>query len=125
MDTKLEDHPLHKSQHGFQKGKSTETAISNTINRIEKHIYNGEHCMGVFLHIQAAIDSITPEHIRRALLKHGCNPDMVEWYYELLKHRNLSTTYDNFTLEITTDMGFPQVGVGSANFGLLHLMKQR
>ena len=97
-DTALEDKPLHTKQHGFQKGKSTETAISNTVNTIEKYIYNGEHCMGVFLDIQAAFDSITPEHIRRALIKHGCHPDMVEWYYELLKHRNLSTSYDNFFL---------------------------
>ena len=110
-DDALEDHPLHIKQHGFQKGKSTETAISNTVNKIEKHILNGEHCMGVFLDIQAAFDSITPEHIKRALLKHGCHPDMVEWYYELLIHRNLKTTYGNFELEVTTNMGFPQGGV--------------
>ena len=57
-DTALEDNPLHIKQHGFQEGKSTETAISNTIHKIEKHILNGEHCMGVFLDIQAAFDSI-------------------------------------------------------------------
>ena len=73
-DTALEENPLHIKQHGFQKGKSTETAISNTIHRIEKHILNGEHCMGVFLDIQAAFDSIKPEHIKNALLKHGCHP---------------------------------------------------
>ena len=37
-DTALEDNPLKRKQHTFQKGKSTETAISNTINKIEKHI---------------------------------------------------------------------------------------
>ena len=30
------DNPMHIKQHGFQKGKSTETAISNTIHKIEK-----------------------------------------------------------------------------------------
>ena len=35
-DTTVEDHPLHIKQHVFQKGKSTETAISNTVNKIEK-----------------------------------------------------------------------------------------
>ena len=71
--------------------------------------------MGVFLDIQAAFDSITPEHIKRALLKHGCHPDMVE----LLIHRNLKTTYENFELEVTTDMGFPQGGVCSAKFWII------
>ena len=50
--------------------------------------------MDVFLDIQAAFDSITPEHTKNALLKHGCPTDMVEWYYELLTHRYLETTYD-------------------------------
>ena len=59
------------------------------MNKIEKHILNGEHCMGVFLDIQAAFDSIKPEHIKNALLKHGCHPDMVDWYYELITHRNV------------------------------------
>ena len=40
------------------------SAISNTVHKIEKHILNGEHCMGLFLDIQAAFDSITPEHIK-------------------------------------------------------------
>ena len=37
MDLALEDHPIHKNQHGFQRGLSTETAISKTVNYIEKH----------------------------------------------------------------------------------------
>ena len=75
--------------------------------------------MGVFLDIQAAFHSITPEHIKRALLKHGCHPDMVEWYYKLLIHRNLKTTYRNFELEVTTNMGLPQGGVCSAKFWII------
>ena len=67
--------------------------------------------MGVFLDIQAAFDSITPEHIKKLLLKHGCHPNMVDWYYELITLKNLETTYENFTLEVTTNMGFPQGGV--------------
>ena len=69
--------------------------------------------MGVFLDINAAFDSITPEHIKNALFKHGCHPDIVDWYYELLTHRNLVTTYKDFVLEVTTNMGFPQGGVCS------------
>ena len=49
----------------------------------------------VFLDIQSAFDLISPEHIKSALLKHGCHPDMVDWYYELITHRNLETTYEN------------------------------
>ena len=80
--------------------------------------------MSVFLDIQAAFDSIKPEHIKNALLKHGCHPDMVDWYYELITHRNLVTTYENFVLEVTTNMGFPQGGCAVQNSGLSPSTKQ-
>ena len=70
--------------------------------------------MGFFLDIKAVFDSITPELIRGALIRHGCNPDMAELYYELSIHRNLSTTYENILLEIT-NMG----GVCSAKFWII------
>ena len=38
MDMTLEDQPINKNQHGFQRGLSTETAISKTVNYMEKHI---------------------------------------------------------------------------------------
>ena len=38
MDCALAKHPLHNKQHGFLSGKSTESAISNTVNYIEKHL---------------------------------------------------------------------------------------
>ena len=43
---------------------------------------------------------------------------MVDWYYELITHRNLETTYENFVLEVTTNMGFPQGGYAVQNSGL-------
>ena len=74
---------------------------------------------GGILDIQASFDSITPERIKKLLLKHGCHPDMVDWYYELITHRNLETTYENFILEVTTSMGFPQGDVCSAIFWII------
>ena len=32
MDLALEDHPIHKNQHGFQRRLSIETAISRMVN---------------------------------------------------------------------------------------------
>ena len=52
---------------------------------------NSLYTNNMFLDIQA--DSISPNHIKSDLLKHGCPKDMVDWYYELPTHRNLQTTY--------------------------------
>ena len=92
MDLALEDYPIHKNQHGFQRGLSTETAISKTVNYIEKHINSGREVLGVFLDIQAAFDTICPKHIKASLLKHGADPDVAEFYYNYITHRHLTTT---------------------------------
>ena len=42
MNEQLEQYPLHPQQHGFCSNKSTESAISNTINYIESKILNSK-----------------------------------------------------------------------------------
>ena len=69
MDISLEDHPINKNQHGFQRRLSTETAISRMVNYIEKHIGSGGEVLGIFLDIQAAFNMICPKHIKASLLK--------------------------------------------------------
>ena len=85
MDGNLEDKPIHPRQHGFTKGKSTESALSSTIDPFEYFVFINQHCLAVFLDISAAFDSIAIDHIRNALVQHGGNGDMVRWYYNLLK----------------------------------------
>ena len=97
MDLSLEDHPIHKNQHGFQRGRSTETAISKTVNYIEKHINSGREVLGVFLDIQAAFDTICPKHIKASLLKHGADPDVAEFYYNYIT----PVSYTHLTLPTT------------------------
>ena len=50
---------------------STESAISETTNYIEKHMVNNKDIIGVFLDMQAAFDTITPTSIKEALLRHN------------------------------------------------------
>ena len=119
MDKAIEANPLHHKQHGFMTGKSTESAISNTVNYIEKHIMNKQHCVGVFLDISAAFDSIKPSHVRRALLKHGGDPEMVQWYFNYITHRDIEIEMHGEIKRFSTGLGFPQGGVCSAKFWLI------
>ena len=119
MDLALEDHPIHKNQHGFQRGLSTETAISKTVNYIEKHINSGREVLGVFLDIPAAFDTICREHIKSSLLKHGADEDLAEFYYNYITNRHLTTTIGGYTHTITVGIGFPQGGICSAKFWII------
>ena len=91
VDIELIKKPIHCNQHGFQKGKSTETAISKTVNTIEKYLDNKQFCVGVFLDIQGAFDTICPKYIKKCLQEHVQTEDLIEWYYNYLTHRNLKS----------------------------------
>ena len=119
MDRALEEFPIHQKQHGFQVGKSTESAISNTVNYIESHIFKQQFALGIFLDISSAFDSISPIHIRDSLLKHGGDPDMVAWYFDYLTHRDLQFHLHGDYYDRSHGVGFPQGGVASAKFWLI------
>ena len=118
-DKDLEDAPLCPQQHGFTKGKSTESAISQTVDYIEQQLFEKIHCLGLFLDISSAFDSISIDHIKASLLKHNLDPDFVEWYYSYLGRRHLMVELHGETMHLTTGTGFPQGGVCSAKFWLI------
>lgn len=119
VDQALVDHPLHAKQHGFLPGRSTESAISNTVNYAERALFQGLPCVGLFLDISAAFDSISIEHVRDSLLKHGADDDLVHWYYGYLQKRDLNISLNGVDHSIQTNLGFPQGGVCSAKFWII------
>ena len=110
---------VHRNQHDFRRNKSTESAISDTVNYIEQHITQSMNIIGVFLDIQAAFDTILPDAIRTKLLNHNINPTMVEWYYDYLCHRNLYTEHNGENASATIRIGFPQEEYAVQNSGSL------
>jgi hypothetical protein len=50
-DSELRIHPLHRHQHVYQVGKSTETALHNVVTSIENAIQYKDIALGAFLEI--------------------------------------------------------------------------
>ena len=119
MDKALQSNPLHHKQHGFLSGKSTESAISNVTDYIESYIMKRQHCVGVFLDISSAFDTVRAGHIRQALLKHGGDADLVQWYHGYILHRDILIDMHGHSAIFSTGVGFPQGGVCSAKFWLI------
>ena len=119
MDEAIRDNPIHEKQHGFTVNKCTESAISNTVNYIEKFVFKNQYALGVFLDISSAFDTIRPSHIKTSLIKHGGEADLVDWYYGYLMRRDLHFDVHGFKYKKSTSMGFPQGGVCSAKFWLI------
>ena len=112
----LLDSPIHERQHGFQKGKGTENAMSIVVDYIEEFLFKKQHCLAIFLDISSAYDSISIDHIRTSLYKHGVDTDVVEWYYHYLSSRILQLGLHGDTLKLHHFTGFPQGGAASALF---------
>ena len=119
IDGDMLQHPIHPKQHGFTKGKSTESAISNTADYIEQQLYQKQHCLGVFLDISSAFDSISIDHIKQTLLDHNGDQEVVSWYHSYLGRRHLEVELHGDKVQLTTATGFPQGGVCSARFWLV------
>ena len=119
VDQALLEFPIHENQHGFRCDRSTETAISEVTDEIEKHIYKRKRTLGVFLDIKSAFDSISPKQIRRCLLNHRTPETLVEWYYNYITERNVLVELQGAKIRARVGIGFPQGGVASAKFWLV------
>ena len=62
-DDVLEKNPLHITQHAYQSGKSTETALNSVVRTIEKAPQTQEIVLGAFLDIEVAFDRTSIEAI--------------------------------------------------------------
>ena len=60
-------HIMSVNQHGFRKGKSTESALPNSCEYIEDAITHNNYALGIFLDVRAAFDRITVTHIIQGL----------------------------------------------------------
>ena len=119
VDKSLIEFPIHDRQHGFRCDRSTETAISEVTNEIEKHIFSKKRTLGVFLDIKSAFDTISPDHIRRSLLNHRAPLLLVDWYFNYITNRNIIVDLQDVSVKASIDVGFPQGGVASARFWLI------
>ena len=119
MDVHLTKFPIHSQQHGFRSDRSTESAISYMTNYIESFVMKGQQCVGLFLDIKSAFDSISPSQIKNQLIKHGGDRSLVGWYDNYISHRDLIFEIQNTKINISNGIGFPQGGVASAKFWLI------
>ena len=119
VDQTLKTMPISDHQQGFRRCRSTETAISNTVNHIEKFNKRNEQCLAVFLDIGAAFNTIKLSHIKKMLLDKEVEHKLVEWYYKYITERHLTLESDDYEIKFCVNTSFPQGGVCSAKFWII------
>ncbi|XP_041987895.1 uncharacterized protein LOC121739476 [Aricia agestis] len=97
-DTYLTKKPLHERQHAYQKGKSTETALMDLVDRIDRAIEDKEIALCVFLDIEGAFDNTSTSCITNSLALRDMDPTTVQWIKATLDNRVASSTIMDLTL---------------------------
>jgi hypothetical protein len=96
-DCELRIHPLHRNQHAYQVGKSTETALHNVVTLIENAIQYKDFVLGGFLDIEGAFDRTSFETIIQDAGIHGFEPAICKWICAMLENRNIIATLSGET----------------------------
>lgn len=84
----LADNPLCSTQHAYQPGKGTESALHNFVNATEKAIQmknGGSLC--AFIDLQAAFDSLPTETILKSAREKGISEWAIDWIESVLTSR--------------------------------------
>ncbi|XP_076549179.1 uncharacterized protein LOC143306598 [Osmia lignaria lignaria] len=97
-DEVLASKPLHPSQHAYQNGKSTETALHKLVGLIEGALSIGESALCIFLDIEGAFDNTPHDAIQEAARRYNIKDSVVRWIHNMLTNRTAIASLGEETL---------------------------
>lgn len=115
----LSVNPLHKSQHAYQEGKGTESALHEITEAIENTLEQKEICLGIFIDIAGAFDNTPTDVMLEAARKKGIEEWIVRWLKSMLKTRRIRAANENCSKRFKPTKGCPQGGCLSPLLWLL------
>ena len=86
---------LSPHQHAFRKGKSTDTCLSEVVDRIESSILRNQFALGVFFDIEGAFDNVLTSKVLEGLDGKGVPHNIIGWYGHYLSNRSVTVSLGN------------------------------
>ena len=99
------------AQHAYTRGRSTETALSDFVDHVEKAINQGQKLLAVSLDCSGAFDRIKFDSAETAMREHNIPETVITWYDNLLKNRKISAELLGEKITIKPTKGSPQGGI--------------
>jgi hypothetical protein len=96
-DGALKEYPLHRNQHAYQTGKSTETTLHNVVSLGNATEYK-DIALGAFLDIEGTFDRTSFYIIKQAAERHGIEAAVCRWICAMLESSNISATLSGESL---------------------------
>jgi ribonuclease HI len=116
VDSHLRTEPLSRqqldaSQHAYQQGKSTVSALHQLVSKVENSLEHKQIALAAFLDIEGAFDNASHQSIKQAALDKGIEAHTVNWMMHMLTSRVVSAQLGDKTVTKLTTRGCPQGGV--------------
>lgn len=103
---------LAKCQFGFQKGKSTKSAITNFLKSLYDNLNNKNRCVGIFLDLSKAFDLVNHELLLDKLYIYGLRGKIYMWIETFLSERSQIVEIQGYRSDKQNiDCGVPQGSV--------------
>lgn len=100
---------LSPNQFGFRRGKSTEDAVLLLTNTVSSALDNGQSCMGVFLDLAKAFDTVSTQILMRKLEYLGIRGVGLDWFHSYLTGRRQCIRVGSTISDpLPVDFGVPQ-----------------
>ena len=100
---------LAPGQYGFQKGKSTELAILELQDRVIQSILNNRYCVGLFLDLSKAFDTLNHSLLLSKLEHYGIRGLAHTWFKSYLENRQQFTSMNDCNSDVSVvTCGVPQ-----------------
>ena len=107
--TFLDKHSLLSTgQYGFRPNHSTTDAMIDFIDIITESKENNEYCIGLFLDLSKAFDTIDHSILLKKLEWYGVRGRALEWFRSYLHNRKQYTTYNVSSEQLPITHGVPQ-----------------
>ena len=89
LTTHLEQNNLiYEHQYGFTKNKSTEHALLHVVNTAAKALNDNKYCIGIFLDLKKAFDTVPHDILLKKLEKLGITGTELLWFSNYLSNRS-------------------------------------
>ena len=109
-DGPISELPFHPRQHAFQAGKSTESALHQLVEKLEKAMSNNQFALGIFFDIEGAFNNVTSKAVEMALDEWFVNTPVKRWIITMLTKRSIYTTLGYDKVWVKANRGLPQGG---------------
>jgi hypothetical protein len=107
----LVEKPHHQNQFAYRASMSTETALFQVVNRLEKSLSHKEVALGAFLNIEGAFNNTSFNAIPTAARQRGLKETCCKWVRSMLESRLVHTSLMGSSLTAQVVGGCPQRGV--------------